>query len=199
MIYIFGDSHANFNMNTFPKQHINLYSNSITMHRIGRDNIIINFNEAYINNDNVFIFFYGEVDCRCHIYKQLQLGRELDEIVESLVSSYFNTISKNIVKYNKIIIGSITPPVNKQWHESIWGVITHEFPILGSDEERVKYTNLMNNKLKEYCVKYNYIFLDTYDYYSNNNGLLIIDKSDHNCHIIDNSYIHSKIIDILEN
>lgn len=169
------------------------------MHRIGRDNIIINFDQKYNNSDNVFIFFYGEVDCRCHIYRQLQLGRNVDEIVESLISSYFNTIHNNIVKYKKIIIGSITPPVNKEWHESIHGVITHSFPILGTDEERVNYTKLMNNKIKEYCLKYNYIFLDTYNYYSDKNGLLIIEKSDNNCHILDNSYIHSKILDILEN
>jgi len=30
MIYIFGDSHANFNMKNFSKEHINLYQNSIT-------------------------------------------------------------------------------------------------------------------------------------------------------------------------
>jgi hypothetical protein len=197
MIYIFGDSHANFNMKGFSKEHINLYENSITMHRIGRDNQIINFNSNMNDENNIFILFYGEVDCRCHIYKQLNLGRDLNEIIESLVDFYFRTISNNITRYNKIIIGSITPPVNKEWHESINGPTTHEFPILDTDSNRVKYTKLMNKKLEEYCFKYNYTYLDSYNNYSDNNGLLITGKSDNNCHIADNNYVHLKLMDLI--
>ena len=197
MIYIFGDSHANFNMRGFTKEHINLYQNSITMHRIGRDNQIINFNSNMNDENNIFIFFYGEVDCRCHIHKQLELGRNLDEIIETLIDSYFRTINNNITNYNKIIIGSITPPVNKEWHESIHGPITHQFPILDTDNNRVKYTQLMNKKIEQYCLKYNYKYLDIYNNYSDNNGLLLINKSDNNCHILDNNDIHSKLIELL--
>lgn len=193
MIYIFGDSHANFNMKGFDIPNQNLFSNSITMHRIGRDNTIINFNSNYNNKDNIFIFFYGEVDCRCHIGKQIASGRELNDIVETLVSQYFNTISNNITTFNKIIIGSITPPVSQAKHESIHGPITHAFPFIGNDNERIQYTKIMNDTLRKYCIKYNYIFLDTYNYYSDDQGLLIFEKSDHNCHIMDNIFIHNEI------
>lgn len=136
MIYIFGDSHANANMYDFDLPHTYLHQVAITMHRIGRDNNIINFDESYNREGNTFILFYGEIDCRCHIHKQLQQGRKLEDIVEELVSNYFKTISNNITKYKQIIIGSVTPPVCKLFHESKFGVITHEFPILGSNEER---------------------------------------------------------------
>jgi len=56
------------------------------------------------------------------------------------------------------------------------------FIFFGTDNERILYTQLMNNKLREYCNKYNYIFLDTYNYYSDNR-LLNFDKSDGICHI----------------
>lgn len=115
-----------------------------------------------------------------------------------MVSNYFNTIYNNIKKYKKIIIGSITPPINKDKYESIHGPITHEFPMLGTDDERVLYTRLMNNKLNEYCIKFNYTFLDTYSHYSDENGLLIFDKSDTNCHIIDNKYIHMMLKNIID-
>ena len=197
MIYIFGDSHANFNMKNFSIEHINLYQTAVTMYRIGRDNEIINFNSNMNSEDNIFILFYGEVDCRCHIYKQLELGRDLNEIIELLVDSYFKSISNNITKYDKILVGSIVPPVNKEWHQSIHGPITHEFPILDTDANRVLYTKLMNNKIEEYCLKYNYKYLDTYSDYSDNNGLLIIDKSDKNCHIVDNNNIHLKVIELI--
>ena len=197
MIYVFGDSHADFNLRNFDLLHINLCEYSTTMHRIGRDNIIVNFDNSYNNKDNIFIFFYGEVDSRCHIQRQIDSGRNLDEVIDTLVSNYFNTIYNNITEYNKIIISSIVPPVNRAKHESIHGVITHEFPILGTDKDRIVYTTLMNNKLKEYCNTFNFIFLDFYDYYVDNNGLLIFEKSDTNSHIVDNAYIHSKLKEIL--
>lgn len=45
MIYIYGDSHANFSFKNLKLHHNNLHSNGTTMFRIGRDNIIINFNK----------------------------------------------------------------------------------------------------------------------------------------------------------
>jgi hypothetical protein len=197
MIYIFGDSHANFNMKNFPVEHINLHQNSITMYRVGRDNEIINFKSSMNGENNIFILFYGEVDCRCHIYKQLELGRDLNEIIESLVDSYFKAISNNITNYIKIIIGSITPPINKNKCISINGPTGHEFPILDTDENRVIYTKLMNKKLEEYCKKYNYTYLDIYDEYSDENGLLNMDRSDNICHIKDNNDIHLKLIELI--
>jgi hypothetical protein len=197
MIYIFGDSHANFSMNGFDLPHVNLHQNSVTMHRIGRDNIIINFNSMYNIPYNTFILFYGEVDCRCHVGKQILLGRTLEDIVEELVGNYFRTIKNNMHTYNKIIISSITPPVSKLKYESIHGPIRHEFPFIGSDEERVLYTKTVNAKLKQYCEKYGYIFFDTYDYYSDNNGLLIFEKSDTNSHIKENTHILEKIRELL--
>ena len=68
MIYIFGDSHAFFNMKGFTMPHMQLYQ-STTIFRIGRDNTIINFSDNYNNPDNIFILFYGEIDCICHIGK----------------------------------------------------------------------------------------------------------------------------------
>lgn len=199
MIYVFGDSHARFNLKHFDLPYCDMHQNSVTMHRIGRDNYIINFNEDYNNSENIFVLFYGEVDCRCHIYRQIILGRNLDEIVEDLVQKYFMAIKNNILNYKKIIIGSITPPVYKDKFESIHGPITHEFPILGTDEERVLYTKSMNKKIKEYCEKYNYTYLDIYDYYSDENGILHFQKSDTICHIQDNSYIHDRLKEMIIN
>jgi hypothetical protein len=69
MIHIFGDSHANNNFNNIKYNNIcNHYQNSITMHRVGRDNInFINFINYNINNNDIVIYQFGEVDCRCHI------------------------------------------------------------------------------------------------------------------------------------
>ncbi|MFM9437537.1 hypothetical protein ACFDR9_004627 [Janthinobacterium sp. CG_23.3] len=36
MIYVFGDSHANFNFANLAIENVNYYRNSLTMHRVGR-------------------------------------------------------------------------------------------------------------------------------------------------------------------
>lgn len=199
MLYIFGDSHANNNFYNIDIENVNLYQNSITMYRIGRDGVIINFDSSYNSENNTFILLYGEVDCRCHIGKRVELGIEYENVCEEIVNNYIETIKKNIIKYKQIIICSITPPYCRYDYESINGPITHEFPFIGSDEERVKYTILVNKLLKEKCIKNNFTFLDIFEFYSGENGTLKSELSDKVCHIIDNEYIIQELKKIFFN
>ena len=197
MIFIFGDSHADFNFRNLDIPHHNLREYSRTMHRIGRDNIIINFNEKFNNKENIFIILYGEVDIRCHVKRQIDLGFDEFEVIDKLVENYFNTIKNNIKEYKKIIICSVTPPVNAKDHEKMFGIITHEFPILGTDEQRVLWTKYINTKLEEYCNKNNFSFLDVYEHYSTKEGLLNWELSDYNAHIQKNDFILTELKKLL--
>jgi hypothetical protein len=202
-LYVFGDSHANFNLqghNVINKYNIiNLYQNSLTMHRIGRDNMLPGFNTQLNNKNNIFLFFYGEVDCRCHVYKQKQLERNVDEIISELAINYINTIKNNVKEYRRIIIGSITPPVDLIVHENLYGVMSDDFPypILGSNEERVTWTKLLNDILKEECIKNNFIFMDTYSKYADDKGTLLFDLS-YSVHITNNAFIIEELSRVLE-
>jgi len=192
MIYISKDSHGDHSYKNLENV-INLHQISITMHRVGRDGLaFINFLNHNIQPDSTVIFQYGEVDCRCHIYRQIQIGRQEDEIMETLISNYERTILENIkLVPTKIIIGCIPPPVSLQIHEQQHGPLgeDHPFPILGTDEIRVHYTNKMNALLKNMCVKNNWKFLDYCDYYKDESGLLRFELSDTSVHIRDNSYV----------
>ena len=53
MIYIYGDSHAEFNFKRLKLPHINFRQANITMFRVGRDNEIINFNSAVHNKESI--------------------------------------------------------------------------------------------------------------------------------------------------
>ena len=81
MIYIYGDSHAHFSFRNLKLDYTDLSHSAITMYRIGRDNIIINFNKDIIQKNDIIILSYGEIDCRCHIQRQLILGRNEDDII----------------------------------------------------------------------------------------------------------------------
>jgi hypothetical protein len=203
-LFIFGDSHAEFNFNGLCTGDINvlnivnLREYSITMHRVGRDKILPHFSKNYNNDNNIFIIVYGEVDARCHIKRQLDLGRNLNDIIDELVDDYFITIKSNVCVYKQIIICSVNPPVDKIKFEEHNGVITHDFPILGTNEERVLYTKMINNKIKENCCKYGFDYLNTYDPYADESGILKFELSDKNCHIKQNSMVIEALKNIIK-
>jgi len=195
--YVFGDSHARFNMTNFSKDHYNFSVNSITMFRAGRDNELLGFSKDMISFDNTFIFFYGEIDARAHVHRQIMAGRVLEDIVEELTSNFMRTIKNNITSYKKIIIGSITPSLRRSDYEDTWGPITHEWPMIGTDIERVLYTKLLNASLKKKSNDLGFIFLDVFNDYSREDGTLQFEKSDGICHIKDNSLLLEKLDSLL--
>jgi hypothetical protein len=199
MLYVYGDSHARFNMAGYPQPHVLLHTNSITMHRVGRDREILQCDPSVVQQSDTCLFFYGEVDCRCHIGRQLAYGRELHEIVKQLVESYLQTISHLFPAHpaHQLIIGSITPPVRKEAHEARHGPITHEFPMIGTDQERALFTQQMNEALRAACLTRHYVFLDLTSMYADEEGMLYLEKSDYNCHILENRAIHTAITRIL--
>lgn len=201
MIYIYGDSHAERSFKNLTLPHANQFCNAVTMFRIGRDNIIINFDKNCIQKGDTIILVYGEIDCRCHIQKQLNLKRNENDIIYELVNHYINTIQNNTMGLDiKIIIVGVIPPVNINDFEKGGGrMVVHEHSYHGSDEERVRYTLKVNNLLEELSNKNNFIYFNPYNYYTSDDGTLKFEFSDHNCHIgDDNTHILEKFIELYE-
>lgn len=197
MIYIYGDSHASFSFRNLNLDYNNLHCPSITMFRIGRDNIIINFNKDIIQKGDIIILSYGEVDCRCHIQRQINLGVNEDDIINELVSNYFKTIKNNIINIDaKIIIVGVIPPTKQYDYEIIHGPILHEFPFVGSDEDRVRYTNKVNKLLEELSIINNFIYFNPYYYYERQDGTLKHELSDSIVHLGNNSFFLEKFIEL---
>ena len=197
MIYIYGDSHGNHSFRNLNVNNTNYYQNSITMFRIGRDNSIINFNKHEINTNDIIILCYGEVDCRCHIQQQIKLGRNEDDIINELVNNYFKTIKNNTMDNNiKIIIVGVIPPTKQNDYEILHGPILHEYPFVGSDEDRVRYTNKVNKLLEVMSNNNNYIYFNPYSYYTREDGTLKHELSDSIVHVGDNSFFLEKFVEL---
>lgn len=180
---IYGDSHAMLGFKGFRRLHRNLFEYAITMHRIGRDNVIYNFNPSHNNSNSIFCLIYGEVDVRCHIGKQIEAGRLEADICLDLVNAYFKTIESNIQQYKAIIVVAISPPVDPNDH-------THgdHVPFVGTNEERVRYTGILNGLLEKFCEKYGYKYFNPYDFYARSDGCLKYELSDGCLHIGDNRH-----------
>jgi len=181
-LVIYGNSHAVFLFEGCTIPLFNFWQVSITMHRIGRDNTIVNFKPVCMNKNTVFCLVYGEVDVRCHIGKQIKLGRSLEEICQTLVDGYFRTIKNRITEYRAIIVAGVTPPIDPADH-----VHTHtlgqEAPFVGTNEERVTYTAALNEALARACATHGYIYFAPYDYCRREDGCMDASFSDGCIHI----------------
>ena len=201
MIYIYGDSHSNYSFKNLSLPHRNFYKNSITMFRIGRDSHIINFDKENIakdtNTNNLIILSYGEIDCRCHIHRQVNLQRDEDDIIYELVNNYIKAIHNNTegIDANVLIVGVI-PPTKKSDYENLHGRITHKFPFIGSDEDRVRYTQKINKLLEELSNKNDFNYFNPYHHYTRDDGTLKYELSDNVVHIGDNTYFLEQFIEL---
>lgn len=174
------------------------------MYSFGRDkNIIVNNNR--INVGDYICFCFGEIDCRVHInkYEPNWMGT-----IDNLVTEYFIAISKNVSGLNvKTCVYNVVPQLERSLPENRWITKWDEenchlpdiLPAQGTDEDRVRYSLYMNEKIKENCIKYGYIFFDIYDKYINEKGFLNPEYSDTNCHIKDPIFIKENLIKLINN
>lgn len=197
-IHVFGDSHAQFSTTQLTNVlngeilGYHLHSrHSTTMHRIGRDKVLLPIPPNTIDKHrDVVLITYGEIDCRSHIDIQIrEKGRVLDEVVDTLARGFCETIRS--YGYAKVVVLAVIPPVRRHDYESRWGEITHGVPFRGGDAERLLYTDMLNIKLKTYCDRHGFHFVDPYrpHYTIQESGMLDFSKSDGVIHVGDSTEI----------
>jgi len=184
-IHTFGDSHSYNGWSGIISHHLG----PVLCYSFGKENLnrcdIRNFN---VKNGDTIIFCLGEIDCRCHIHKHISETITYQDIIDNIVTNYFEAIKINIdvskIKLKNICVYNVVPPIQKYNTDE-----NPSYPYLGSDEERRDYTLYFNKKLKEKCIENNYIFFDIYKKYVDENGFLKKELSDGNVHIGDGTYI----------
>jgi hypothetical protein len=195
-IHTFGDSHAS-NTHSGWKDCNNIQAHHIgpiLCHSFGKEKLNrCDINKFGLNNDDSVIFCFGEIDCRCHIYKHITDVKSYEMIIDDLIYNYIDAIKKNLynckIKLKHICIYNVVPPVNKYNTQE-----NKDYPYLGSDEERKQYVLYFNKCLKKKCQENNWIFFDVYDYYIDNNGFLNKEFSDGHVHIKNGRFL-KKFID----
>jgi hypothetical protein len=192
-IHVIGDSHAcAFSGIDGCIPH---WIGSITMHRVGRDGLgVVDFKKIGVKDGDVAVFAFGEIDVRCHIGKQRdEMHRNLDEIIEKLVSDYLNTVILNRQSYKDLIciVYLVVPPSDNVYNPN--------FPRYGTLDDRVMITRKINEKLLLEAKKNNIGTLDVYNQFCDSNGALKKEVSDGGVHIspTSNGIIREKLHEIL--
>ena len=72
----------------------------------------------------------------------------------------------------------------------------HEFPFVGKDEDRVRYTNKVNKLFEELSNKNGYIYFNPYLYYTRPDGTLKHEFSDSIVHLRNNNFFLESFMDL---
>lgn len=184
-IHVIGDSHSNeFSLIDGCIIH---HIGPVTMHRVGRDGLsILDFNHYGVKDHDLVILTFGEIDVRCHIGKiRDRFNIDLDQVIDDLLERYFRTILYNKCFYDSILIAvyTVTPPTDQ--------VKCDLFTRYGKLTDRVNISRKLNEKLKTIATSHSIHIIDVYDYYADENGILLPLSSDGNVHI--NPSINQKI------
>src|SRR5579859_1799316 len=183
-IVVLGESHARFGFSNYDQLHYYFPYNETTgatfsiyeifgktMYSIGRNGL--NIGSYGVNDHEIVLFVFGEIDVRAHIVKQRdEKGRDLEEILTSLVTNYINVINANRRNYPHItcVVMEIMPPTNQCFNPNI--------PFFGELSDRAAIAKKLNSKLKDACAQNNILFLPTHEIYAAPDGTLIPELSD---------------------
>ena len=187
VVHTFGDSHAQYGFDNIQGvRHHNIGPK--LCYSFGKQGLEVldlkKFSE--VQDGHVVIFAFGEIDCRCHVYKHCDEKTNHAHIIDAIVDSYMTAIDANVRQYASLLpcVLSITPAVHKLEQAE-----TPNYPFLGNDTERKSYVAYFNQALKKQCAQHKYTFIDVHDAYADAEGYLRRELSDGNVHIGNPTYI----------
>ena len=118
-----------------------------------------------VNDGDYVCFCMGEVDCRTKI-NELTKKKNYKKIIEEIVNNYIDAIQVNQKLFNNLKICILgLPPI-------VTNINNNDYPFIGSDKERKVYNCYFNELLKKKCNESNYIYLNVYKHYIDENKYL---------------------------
>lgn len=166
-----------------------MFLNAVTMHRIGRDGLLQTLQSICLSNNIVLpkpgdfvLIVCGEVDCRCHIQKQIAQGLDEDVVLQDLSNRYLNALLGFRNEFQVDIgVRGVVPPLKDGDHQH------HdvEYPIRGSDQDRLRWQQKLNALLENGCKTYGLLFVPSPVWTAGEDMFMKRDYSDGIIHISD--------------
>lgn len=188
-IHTLGDSHSMYGWRDISGVVVHHIGPKLAF-SVGRDGLDVGPEYGICVGDTLVVSF-GEIDCRCHVAKHVTPEKPARAIIDSITTSYLNTIRE--VGWSlpgvRICIYNIVPAVQR--HTSLEN---REYPFLGTDEERREYAGLFNAFLALKCPTYGFTFIDVYTRYTNSEGYINRAYSDGHVHIRNPVFIREYLV-----
>jgi hypothetical protein len=111
---------------------------------------------------------FGEIDCRIHIYYQYKKNGEIKtvhEIIDETVSHYGSVLGRlQSLGINFVVQG--VPPATRVRNE-------YRYPFYAPPEIHCRINSMFNEKLKEFCIRNGYHYIDMYSRFSDTDGFML--------------------------
>jgi hypothetical protein len=182
LIHVIGDSHVIPFRGSMP--FLAHHLGAATAYNLMRKNSSTKSNEKLFKiigklgrKDRVMLLF-GEIDCRIHIYYQHKKSNgkhSLDELVDRTISNYGEVMAQLKERGVYFCIHSISP-ATEVGNE-------YKYPFYGTPEIRSQINRAFNEKLRLFCDKNGYIFIDIYDKVTDENGLMLKEYAGDEIHL----------------
>ena len=191
LVYVVGDSHTTVfkNKKMFIVHHIG----PATMFNLNKKDSSTKSNEKLfhvVNKINpkkdVLMLVFGEIDCRIHIYNQYQKQNKkftIAELIDKTILNYGNVLEKIKSMGIKFYVYGI-PATGSEEN-------SYKYPFYGTPQIRSEICKEFNSRLKNFCVKNNYAFIDIYPKISDKNGFLLKEFA------TDEVHLNTKIVDFV--
>lgn len=193
MIHCFGDSHTSIlsGENRLIPAGTNLVREPFSINHLGP---YLAYNLPRKNwggfqcalEDSV-LFSFGEIDCRCHINKNITSEKTYQSIIENMVELYMDLLSGYTCK--NIYVLDIAPCLVeypfKIYFDQSPSEVGQDYHHQGTLEQRNAYKRYMSLLLEEECYLRGYKFIKVFDYALGNKDLYVDDIHLSGQHVID--------------
>jgi len=191
LIHVIGDSHVKaFRMNkSFVTHHIH----GATANNLKRKNSTSHSNERLfsivgkINEKDIVMLAFGEIDCRIHVYYQFKKNGEkytISDLIDMTVSNYIEVLEQVREHVKNPCVYSVAPSTTVGNE--------YDYPYYADPEMRSEITRTFNARLEDFCKKNNFAYIDIYPNVSDESGFMLPEYT------ADKIHLNNKVVDFVK-
>jgi hypothetical protein len=172
LIHVVGDSHVVPFQGSMP--FLSHHLGAATAYNLNKKDSSTKSNEQLfkvidkLGEKDMVMLSFGEIDCRLHIYFQHKKSNEkysIGELIDRTIANYGQVMAQLKERRVNFCVYCVSP-ATKVGNE-------YKYPFYGTPEIRSQITRMFNEKLRAFCEKNSYVFIDIYDRVADEDGLML--------------------------
>jgi hypothetical protein len=182
IIHVVGDSHVVPFRGSMP--FLAHHLGAATAYNLNKKNSSTKSNEKLfkviekLGKKDIVMLSFGEIDCRIHIYYQHKKSDErysISDLIDRTIANYGEVMAQLKQREVNFCVYCVSP-ATKVGNE-------YKYPFYGVPEVRSQINRMFNEKLKAFCWKNGYKFIDIYDKVADKDGLMLKEYSGDDIHL----------------
>ena len=182
LIHVVGDSHVVPFRGSMP--FLAHHLGAATAYNLPKKNSSTRSNEQLfrvinkLGNKDIVMLSFGEIDCRIHIYYQYKKSNEkysIGELIDRTIENYGEVMAQFRERGVNFCVYCISP-ATRVGNE-------YKYPFYGTPEIRSQINRTFNEKLRAFCQKSGYKFIDIYDRVADKDGLMLKEYASDDIHL----------------